>query len=113
MERVCFILRVKTEYLQEYRVRHRAVWPELLEEMGRAGWRNYSLFLGEDGLLVGYLETDGFAAALARVAGSAVNARWQLEMAPFFEGGARPDGSLLRLEEVFHFHPQPAQPESL
>jgi L-rhamnose mutarotase len=33
-----------------------------------------------------------------------VNARWQREMAPFFEalGDRRPDEGLLRLEEVFH-----------
>ena len=33
-----------------------------------------------------------------------VNARWQAEMAPFFEqlDGQRPDEGLLRLEEVFH-----------
>jgi L-rhamnose mutarotase len=33
-----------------------------------------------------------------------VNARWQAEMAPFFElpEDARPDTGLERLEEVFH-----------
>jgi len=33
-----------------------------------------------------------------------VNARWQAEMAPFFEEleGRRPDEGLLLLEEVFH-----------
>ena len=35
---------------------------------------------------------------------TAVNARWQAEMAEFFElpGGERPDTGLRRLEEVFH-----------
>jgi len=33
-----------------------------------------------------------------------VNARWQSEMAPFFElpEGSRPDTGVLRLEEIFH-----------
>jgi L-rhamnose mutarotase len=33
-----------------------------------------------------------------------VNARWQAEMAPFFEqlGNQRPDEGFIRLEEVFH-----------
>jgi L-rhamnose mutarotase len=33
-----------------------------------------------------------------------VNARWQAEMAPFFEAleGRRPDEGMLQLEEVFH-----------
>jgi len=33
-----------------------------------------------------------------------VNARWQADMAPFFElpEGARPDTGFERLEEIFH-----------
>ena len=104
MERVCFLLRVRPERLEEYKERHTAVWPEMLEALSATGWRNYSLFLGEDGLLVGYLETEDFAAAVAGMEGTDVNARWQTEMAPFFElpSDRRPDTGLRRLEEVFH-----------
>ena len=58
-----------------------------------AGWGNYSLFLTGEGLLVGYLEMGDFAVAQKRMAGTAVNERWQAEMAPYFEDldGARPD----------------------
>ena len=38
-----------------------------------------------DGLLVGYLETEDFARAQAAMEATDVNARWQAEMAPFFE----------------------------
>jgi L-rhamnose mutarotase len=100
MERVCFLLRVRPERLEEYKARHRAVWPEMLDALREAGWRNYSLFLGEDGLLVGYVETDDFEAAQRAMAATAVNDRWQREMAEFF--GERADEELVRLEEVFH-----------
>jgi L-rhamnose mutarotase len=104
MERVCFLLRVRRDRLDEYRDRHRNVWPEMLAALRETGWRNYSLFLREDGTLVGYLECDDFGAALKGMEARAVNARWQAEMAPFFElpEGARPDTGLVRLEEVFH-----------
>ena len=104
MERVCFELRVRADRLDEYRERHRAVWPEMLAALSDAGWQNYSLFLREDGLLVGYLETDDFQAALDGMAKTDVNARWQAEMAPFFEQleGQRPDEAMATLEEVFH-----------
>jgi L-rhamnose mutarotase len=104
MERVCFLLQVRPDRLEEYRARHRAVWPEMLDALRRAGWRNYSLFARDDGLLVGYLETDDFAAAQAAMEDIEVNARWQAEMAEFFElpGGERPDTGLQRLDEVFH-----------
>jgi L-rhamnose mutarotase len=100
MERVCFLLQVRADRLAEYRARHREVWPEMLEALSAAGWSNYSLFLRPDGLLVGYLETEDFAAAQAAMEATDVNARWQADMAPFFEVG--PDAGFVRLEEVFH-----------
>ncbi|MFF8842006.1 L-rhamnose mutarotase [Streptomyces sp. NPDC015127] len=104
MRRVCFLLKVRQDRLEEYRERHAAVWPEMLRALSAAGWHNYSLFLREDGLLVGYLETDDFAAAQEAMAATEVNARWQAEMAPFFESldGAKPDEVMSPLTEVFH-----------
>ena len=104
MERVCFLLQVKRERLAEYRRRHEAVWPEMLDALRRTGWRNYSLFLRDDGLLVGYFETPDLSAALTGMEAENVNAQWQSEMAPFFEdlAGKRPDEAFLRLPEIFH-----------
>ena len=104
MERVCFLLKVKPDRLAEYKQRHQAVWPEMLEALRKAGWQNYSLFRRDDGLLVGYLETPDYQKALAGTAHLDVNLRWQREMAPFFENleGRRPDEGSLRLEEIFH-----------
>ncbi len=104
MERVAFVLKVKPEMIEEYKRRHKEVWPEMLQALRETGWRNYSLFLRDDGLLFGYLETDDFQKALEGMAQREVNARWQAEMAPFFEAleGRRPDESFVRLEEVFH-----------
>ena len=97
MERVCFLLRVRPDRLDEYKARHREVWPEMLEALSETGWSNYSLFLRPDGLLVGYFETDSFERAVAAMGETDVNTRWQADMAPFFEVS-----ELERLEEVFH-----------
>ena len=104
MERIGFRMRLLPGAEAEYRRRHAAVWPEMLAALRDAGWGNYSLFLREDGLLVGYLETDDFARARAAMEATDVNARWQAEMAEFFElpSGERPDTGLRRLGEVFH-----------
>lgn len=103
MERVCFVLRVRPEMLGEYKRRHERVWPEMLRALTGAGWRNYSLFLKDDGLLVGYLETEDFGQSLRLMAATDVNERWQREMKPFFVSpDGRPDEVLERLEEVFH-----------
>ena len=104
MERVCFLGRVRPGRLAEYRGRHAAVWPEMLDALRAGGWTNYSLFLTDDGLLVGYLETDDYAAAQQRIAASAVNERWQADMAPYFAdlGGEHPDQGFRRIDEIFH-----------
>lgn len=103
MKRVCFLLRVKRDRLAEYKERHKHVWPEMLDALRETGWTNYSLFLSEDGLLVGYLETADFEGALRGMAGKEVNGRWQREMAGFFElEGRHADDAMLALEEVFH-----------
>ncbi len=104
MQRICFVLQVRKDRLAEYKERHRAVWPEMLQALSETGWQNYSLFLREDGLLVGYLETDDFEQARSRMREQAVNDRWQREMAPFFENASSlaPDRAMRPLEEVFH-----------
>jgi len=103
-QRVCFLLRVRPDRVAEYRRRHAEVWPEMREALSATGWRNYSLFLREDGLLVGYLECEDFDAARAAMDATEVNARWQAEMQGFFTelDGRRPDQGMRPLEEVFH-----------
>jgi L-rhamnose mutarotase len=104
MKRIAFLLKVKEDKIEEYKERHKAVWPEMLEALRRTGWHNYSLFMRDDGLLFGYFETpDSFQAALDGME-EEVNARWQDFMASYFEGlsGDHADQSMLELEEVFH-----------
>ena len=98
------VLQVKPERLEEYKERHRRVWPEMQAAWRETGWGNYSLFLREDGLLVGYLETENFERARAGMAQREVNDRWQPEMGDRFvrPGGVLPDRAMQPLEEVFH-----------
>lgn len=106
--RVCFQLHVKPDRLDEYRRRHEAVWPQMLEELSRTGWNNYSLFLAPDGLLIGYFETPSLDEALAGMAATDINLAWQNEMAEFFEDldGVQPDQGFLVLDEVFNLETQ-------
>jgi L-rhamnose mutarotase len=102
--RYCFQLQVRPERMAEYAERHQAVWPEMQDALRATGWRNYSLFLRDDGMLIGYVESDDLAASQAAMAGTDVNARWQAEMAQFFTGidGRPPDEGFRLLTEVFH-----------
>ncbi len=105
MKRVAFLLKVRPDRIEEYKVRHQDVWPEMQAALRRTGWHNYSLFLRPDGLLIGYFETPAsLKAAQEGMAEEEVNAKWQADMAPYFEalGDLKPDQGMLELEEIFH-----------
>lgn len=104
MARYCFTLHVRPDLLAEYRQRHAAVWPDMLRALREAGWRNYSIFARQDGLLIGYVEADDLAAAQRLMASTEVNARWQADMSRYFTGldGRPPDEGFLLLDEIFN-----------
>ena len=96
-------MQVRPERLAEYKERHKSVWPEMRAALSQTGWHNYSLYLREDGMLIGYLETPDFEKAREGMAALAVNERWQREMKAFFAAPeGRPDENMAPLEEIFH-----------
>ena len=105
MKRIAFMLKVKQDKLAEYRAHHMAVWPEMLDALRRTGWHNYSLFLRDDGLLVGYFEAaENFRVSLDGMAREQITQLGQDFMAPYFDnfGGAHADQNMQELDEVFH-----------
>ncbi len=108
MHRYCFTLQVRPDRLEEYRARHQAVWPRMLRALRDSGWHHYSLFLREDGLLIGYVESEDLDASRRAMAETEVNAQWQAQMAPFFAGldDAAPDEAFRLVPEIFHLEDQ-------
>ena len=108
MARYCFLLQVRPELLEQYRARHRDVWPDMLTALRDTGWRNYSIFARPDGLLVGYVEADDLVAAQNAMAATEVNERWQKDMSRYFIGldGRGPDEGFELLDEVFNLDEQ-------
>jgi len=100
-QRCCFLLRVRPERLTEYIEVHQHVWQDMRDALSNAGWRRYSLFLRpEDGIVVGYFESDDTAAAMRAMEDSDVNTRWQAEMAQYF---VQPNGGTPEiLAQYFH-----------
>lgn len=101
--RVCFTMRLKPDRVDDYLAAHTTVWPDMLEALRETGWRDYSLFVDPaNALVVGYLETDDFEAAVAGMGAREVNDRWQATMAEFFAEETAPDSTMNRLTEYFH-----------
>jgi L-rhamnose mutarotase len=102
MERIGFVMRLRPGAEPEYRRRHAAVWPEMLEALRAAGAHDYSIFLHGDNLF-GYLVVDDLERFQATMAASPVNDRWQSEMAALIDPLTDPStGFHQRLDEVFH-----------
>ena len=105
MKRVGFLLKVREEYIEEYKTHHKNVWAEMKNALSKNGWRNYSLFIRPDGLLFGYFEAKkSFEDSLNGMDSEKANTDWQELMSPYFEilEGSGPDRSMIELEEVFH-----------
>ena len=102
MERVGFVMRLLPGQEAEYRRRHAAVWPEMLDALRAAGAHDYSIYVRGDDLF-GYLEVEDLDRFQRHMAASDVNARWQRDMAPLIDPLTDPvTGFHRRLDEVFH-----------
>jgi L-rhamnose mutarotase len=101
MERVGFTMKLLPGTEAEYRRRHAAVWPEMLDELRRAGCHDYSIYQRDDDLF-GCFEVDDFDRFRAVMDASEVNARWQQDMQALIDPCIDPaTGFHRRLDEVF------------
>jgi L-rhamnose mutarotase len=102
MERIAFRMRVRPGHEEEYRRRHQAVWPLMLDALTGAGCSDYSIYMdGSD--LFARMDVQSFDRFLETMAASDVNRRWQAYMADILDPCIDPaTGFHRRLQEVFH-----------
>ena len=50
MEKIAFKMKLKAGYVDEYRLRHDAIWPKLVDLLRASGIRDYSIYLDEETL---------------------------------------------------------------
>ena len=81
--RYAFLLRLRPGTEEAYDEAHRAVWPEMLALLKRAGVSEYSIFR-RGLLLVLVLRCADFDVAWSKIENDPVNLRWQAAMAPLF-----------------------------
>lgn len=103
MKRYAFQLRLRPGAADAYEAAHRAVWPEMLALLKRAGIHEYSIYRRDD-LLVLTLRAEDFETTWRALENDPVNLRWQQAMAPYFAPaeGLRPGERFAMMEEVFY-----------
>ena len=83
MKRIAFLLRLKPGAGPGYDEAHKAVWPEMLDLLKRAGISEYSIFRRHE-LLILTMRVDDFDATWSMIENDPVNLRWQTAMSAFF-----------------------------
>ena len=102
MQRLCFQFELYPGTEDEYKRRHDEIWPELVEAIKEAGFKNYSLF--RRGLtVVAYVECHpDVASAFARLGTSEANSRWAEWFKDVIVSLTDENGELFTLDEVWH-----------
>lgn len=103
LKRYAFMLRLRPGAAAAYEEAHRAVWPEMLALLKRAGISEYSIYR-RDELLILALRAADFESAWQQIESDPINTRWQQAMAPFFapNEGLRAGERFPMMEEVFY-----------
>ncbi len=107
MDRIALAMRVKKGQEQEYIRRHDNIWPEIQEDMRRAGIHKMSIFMFDQQLFL-YMEVDDYAEAARILEASLESVKWAEYMAPIMESAGGDDYDAANpypegLPEVFHW----------
>ena len=102
MIRNAFKMKLKPGYEAEYKKRHDEIWPELSEELSKAGVYDYSIYLDEQTLTLfafQKLRDDNTADELPD---AAVVRKWWDYMKDLMEYNELDQPVAIELKEVFH-----------
>lgn len=89
MRRFGQVARLKPEKIEEYKVLHAVVWPEVLKTIHRCNLRNYTIHL-LDGQVFARFDYvgDDYEADMALMAADPATQRWWTHTKPCFENHA-------------------------
>ena len=102
MEKIAFRMQINPGQVDEYRRRHDAIWPELVELLKQAGISDYSIFVHEG--------THSLFAVLKRIESHTMESlpldpvmqRWWAHMADIMVSGDNNEPVVEPLDCVFH-----------
>jgi L-rhamnose mutarotase len=102
MERLCFTFEIYEGQEDEYKKRHDEIWPELVADIQKAGFKNYSLFR-RGTQIIAYVECHPDAdTAFAAMGDSDANRRWAEWFREVIVNLTGTDGKVMSAREVWH-----------
>jgi L-rhamnose mutarotase len=102
MESVAFKMKLKPGFEEEYKKRHDEIWPELSEELIKAGVSDYSIFLDEETNILFAIQKLADNHTSDNLPKTEIVKKWWDFMSDIME--VNPDNSpvVIELKEVFH-----------
>lgn len=102
MEKIAFVMTLKPGFEAEYKKRHDEIWPELSDELHRAGISDYSIYLHQESLKLFAVLKRTKNHAMDELPHTVVIKKWWAYMADIME--TNPDNSPVvePLIQVFH-----------
>lgn len=102
MKRVAFKMKLKSGFEEEYKKRHAKIWPELGEELFRAGISDYSIFFDRESHTLFAVQKLKDDHTIDELPSKEIMRRWWNYMKDIME--TNPDNSpvTVSMDEVFH-----------
>ncbi len=102
MERYAFRMRLNVGMEAEYKRRHDAIWPELVELLHGAGVSDYSIYLDRETRLLFGVLTRSAGHGMDDLPNSPVMQRWWAHMADIMQVAADKEPVAVPLVPLFH-----------
>lgn len=104
-EPMVFLYQLKPGMGPQYDRAHRAVWPEIIALLDKAGFYDYRIWRRGDLVISSFRTRLGYDHATAVTTASAVQARWTASLDHVFEEIVDENGDALWLDLVFEHRP--------
>ena len=102
MKRNAFKMKLHRGFEEEYKKRHDKIWPELEEELTKAGISDYSIYLDEETLTLFAFQKLSEQNTADDLPNTEIVKKWWAYMADIMETNSDNSPVVTPLKEVFH-----------
>ena len=102
MKRNAFKMKLHRGFEEEYKKRHDEIWPELEEELTKAGISDYSIYLDEETLTLFAFQKLSEQNTADDLPNTEIVKKWWAYMADIMETNSDNSPVVTPLKEVFH-----------
>ena len=102
MKRNAFKMKLHRGFEEEYKKRHDEIWPELEEELTKAGISDYSIYLDEETLTLFAFQKLSERNTADDLPNTEIVKKWWAYMADIMETNSDNSPVVTPLKEVFH-----------